>query len=224
MMQEGGRSRPLSVKHARFGPSHSILAWAGRHDYPRDFTCRAVAERPTARCTDGSIQAKADWSVKRCSANSVERMASSSPRWRKGSTSATVSSGGHFICDDGGAHAARTMSRHAPSERWCGDKMRRMSGSLENPKPTVEARELVPRRGLIDVSVPVTSALDARQGTEQWFRFENVRLQDTELRQAEIPPRHQRTIGLWTRISESCADACRWHPKWQSQVLARVRW
>ena len=55
----------------------------------------------------------------------------------------------HLVCDERRAHAARTIHRHAPSGRWCSDKIRR----LERPKPgayVVVTRSEYIIRGMVD--------------------------------------------------------------------------
>ena len=46
------------------------------------------------------------------------------PRWEEGENVGIIElTGEHLVCDERGVHAARTIRRHAPSGRWCSDKI-----------------------------------------------------------------------------------------------------
>ena len=140
--------------------------------------------------------------------------------------------GEHLVCDERGAHAARTVRRHAPSGRWCGAKIRQMVRTLEIPKPTVVSLEPVRReyitRGTVVRHGPSDECprCEIGQGSHSekcTLRFDKVRLQETEFRQAEIPltPATSATTALaTTSASTSVPVATTSNPTLDAQVSA----
>ena len=109
------------------------------------------------------------------------------PRWEEcENVGISELTGEHLICDERGAHAARTTRSHAPSGRQCGCKIRRIVGTPESPKPAVVAHERVTwrkknTRGMVDRHGPSDecSRCETEQGShseECRLRFDTVRL------------------------------------------------
>ena len=138
------------------------------------------------RCMDESTGATSDSSERLCSSSSVGHKASCSRDGSKAYTSASASS-----------RASTLSAMNEEYGRGCCEKIRRMVGSLESPKPTVVALEPVTRReyitrGMVDRHGPSDQC--PRCGTghgshceKRRLRLDKVRPQETELRQAEIP-------------------------------------
>ena len=150
------------------------------------------------RCMDESTGATSDSSERLCCSSSVGHKASCSRDGSKAYTSASASSRASTLSAmNEELILLEPTRRHAPSGRGCCEKIRRTVGSFESVKPTVVALEPATRReyltrGVVDRRGPSDECPRCETGHGSHcekcrWRLDKVRLQETELRQAEIP-------------------------------------
>ena len=143
--------------------------------------------------------------------------------------SASALTAQRLTCNERGAHAARTIRRHAPSGRRCGDKIRRMTGTLEIRKSTAAAvfRRKYIIRSMFERHGPSGECPRCETGQGSHFercrlRFEKAKVHETELTQAERP----RTTTTLRGQDSHRRLMCQCMPlalTWRNQMTARSR-